>query len=366
MKKNSNFNRFLKTNVPAEFFVLPLQLILVMLIFYWRVEFAGVLINHPTWLEPQNLSPFAPDEVTYLSGEEVRQIDFGEFFKNFLNNPGNINLWGNFVYYVFTKNGFGWKEVVLTNIFGYFMFSFLVFKILKIFLPPSKRRIILYTAAVLNPTVLQVTVSCYRDIWIFFFYVLVMYAYIARKYLVILPSLVLLGMLRLYMVPTVLLFILILSTKKRLMSVLAAFLAIFGVSLILSKNVVPNVYEVLSSNWPVIIKGFTARIPWLILDQLNSRGNPFFYGSPYVKLEHVAYLFYAVSYVFFGFHVFLRKALKKLLDDSLFLAAFFSSLFLILLHTIFVGTFVGRILYLVWFPTFVLTLTHLYAKSETK
>jgi len=360
VKKNSNFNRFLKTNVPAEIFVLPLQLILVILIFYWRVEFAGVLINHPTWLEPQNLSPFAPDEVTYLSGEEVRQIDFGEFFKNFLNSPGNINLWGNFVYYVFVKNGFGWKEVVLTNIFGYFMFSLLVFKMLKKFLPPSKRRIILYTAAVLNPTVLQVTVSSLRDIWIFFFYVLVMYAFINGNYLIILPSLILLGMLRFYMVPTVLLFILILSTKKRLMSVLAAFLAIFGTFLILS-NVVPNVYEVLLSELPQrIIEGFTGISLWLILGRLN------FYGSPFLKLEHAAYYFYAVSYAFLWSHVFLRKALKKLLNDNLFSAAFFSSLFLIFLHTILIGFFVGRILYLIWFPTFVLTLAHLYAKSETK
>jgi len=360
VKKNSNFNRFLKTKVPAELFVLPLQLILVILIFYWRVEFAGVLINHPTWLEPQNLSPFAPDEVTYLSGEEVQQIDFGEFFKNFLNNPRNINLWGNFVYYVFTKNGFGWKEVVLTNIFGYFMFSLLVFKLLKKFLPPSKRRIILYTAAVLNPTVLQVTVSGHRDIWIFFFYVLVMYAYITRKYLVILPSLVLLGMLRLYMVPTVLLFILILSTKKRLMSVLAAFLAIFGTLLILS-NVVPNAYEMLVREWPQrIIEGFTGISLWLILGRFN------FYGSPFSKLEHAAYYFYAVSYAFLWSHVFLRKALRKLLDDSLFLAAFFSSFFLIFLHTVFIGFFVGRIIYLIWFAMFVLTLAHLYAKLEAE
>jgi hypothetical protein len=356
VNKNNNFNRFLKVNLPAEFFVLPLQLILVMLIFYWRVEYAGVLINHPRWLEPQVLSPFAPDEVTYLSGKQVRQIDFGEFFKNFLNRPGNINLWGNFVYYVFTKNGFGWKEVVLTNIFGYFMFSFLVFKILKNFLPPSLRRIILYTAAVLNPTVLQVTVSSLRDIWVFFFYVLVIYAYITSTYLVILPSLILLGMLRFYMVPTVLLFILILSTKKRLMSVLAAFLAIFGTFLILS-NVVPNVYEVLVSEWPQrIIEGFTGISLWLILGRYN------FYGSPYIKLEHAACYFYAVTYAFLWSHVFLRKALKKLLDNSLFLAAFFPSLFLIFLHTVFIGFFVGRILYLIWFPMFVLT----YAKLEAK
>jgi hypothetical protein len=290
---NNNFNRFLKTNVPAELFVLPLQLILVILIFYWRVEFAGVLINHPTWLEPQNLSPFAPDEVTYLSGEAVRQIDFGEFFKNFLNSPGNINLWGNFVYYVFVKNGFGWKEVVLTNIFGYFMFSLLVFKMLKKFLPPSKRRIILYTAAVLNPAVLQVTVSSLRDIWIFFFYVLVMYAYITSKYLVILPSVILLGMLRFYMVPTVLLFILILSTKKRLVSVLAAFLAIFGTFLILS-NVEPNAYEMSVSGWPErIIEGFTGINLYLFLGKFD------FYGSPYIKWEQAGYYFYAVSYVFF-------------------------------------------------------------------
>jgi hypothetical protein len=293
-----------------------------MLIFYWRVEYAGVLINHPTWLEPQNLSPFDPDEVTYLSGEEVRQIDFGEFFKNFLNSPGNINLWGNFVYYVFVKNGFGWKEVVLTNIFGYFMFSFLVFKILRIFLPPSKRRMILYTAAVLNPTILQVTVSSLRDIWIFFFYVLVMYAFINGNYLIILPSLILLGVLRFYMVAPALLFILILSTKKRLVSVLAAFLAIFGISLILSKNVVPNVYEVLLSELPQrIIEGFTGINLYLILGKFD------FYGSPFFKLEHVAYCFYAVSYVFLGFHVFLRKALKKLLGDSLFLVAFFPAFF---------------------------------------
>jgi hypothetical protein len=360
VNKNNNFNRFLKVKVPAEFFVLPLQLILVMLIFYWRVEIAGVLMNHPTWLEPQILSPFTPDEVTYLSGEAVRQIDFGEFFKNFLNNPGNINLWGNFVYYVFVKNGFGWKELVLTNIFGYLMFSFLVFKILKIFLLPSKRRIILYTAAVLNPTVLQVTVSSLRDIWIFFFYVLVMYAFINGNYLIILPSLILLGMLRFYMVAPALLFVLILSTKKRLMSVLAALLAIFGTFLILS-NVLPNVYEVLVSEWPQrIIEGFTGISLWLILGRLN------FYGSPYVKLEHAADYFYAVSYAFLWSHVFLRKALKKLLDNSLFLAAFFSSFFLIFLHTVFIGFFVGRILYLIWFPTFVLTLAHLYAKSETK
>jgi hypothetical protein len=123
------------------------------------------------------------------------------------------------------------------------------------------------------------------------------------------------------MVPTLLLFILILSTKKRLTSVLAAFLAIFGTFLILS-NVESNLYEMLISEGPQrIIEGFTGISLWLILGGYN------FYGSPMFKLEHAARYFYAVSYAFLWFHVFLRKALKKLLDDSLFLAAFFPVFF---------------------------------------
>ncbi|KUK23964.1 MAG: hypothetical protein XD58_2043, partial [Thermotoga sp. 50_1627] len=80
----------------------------------WRVDYAASSVNSPIWTEPQQYSPFMPDEVGYVSGRLVRFISLREVLLNYLENPVNINLWGNFVFFL-SQRGFGWLQVVWIN-----------------------------------------------------------------------------------------------------------------------------------------------------------------------------------------------------------------------------------------------------------
>lgn len=355
---NENYMRFKKTNfvLPAEIFIVFIQILILLTVFYCRLDFSKFYIKNPVWIEPQTLSPFTPDEVNYLSGKLVREMNIFEILENFLSSPRSTNFWGNFVYNIFVKNGFGWKEIALFNMGGYFLFSIIIFFILKKFFPGSHFRMLVYSFIVLNPALIQVTVSSLRDIWIYLLYALFLLNFLKRNFGGMILSLLLFIFLRLYMIPVALFFFLVGYPKKKLYG-LILYLIIISIFVATLLNLYPIVIENLKTEFPKrFVYAFTGINIYLFTGKLNF----FIISSPFLKLEYIAHYFFFLSYLFLWFLVFKKRLFKILFFDNLILASLASGLFLVILHSAMIGFLVARIQYLVWFPLFIAIMREVY------
>jgi len=186
------------SGLPAELVLVALQVSIIFLVLMWRIDYAGSTVNNPIWTEPQQFSPFMPDEVSYISGRMVRFISLSDVLLNYLENPVNVNLWGDFIFFL-SQRGFKWVQIVWINIVGYFVFVAVLLSLLDNLVRNSAYGFLIFAIITFNPGLFQISVSSIRDIWILVFLVASILSLRKKLYVLAVLFTILLGILRTYM-----------------------------------------------------------------------------------------------------------------------------------------------------------------------
>lgn len=286
-----------------------------------------------------------PDEVGYVSGRLVRFISLREVLLNYLENPVNINLWGNFVFFL-SQRGFGWLQVVWINIVGYFTLIALLLSLLSDLMKSTTYRFWIFAIITFNPGLFQISVSSLRDIWLLVFLVAGILSLRKKNYVLTVLSTILLASLRTYMVGIIILFAFAMFFKKKYALMIVSFiLIIFSVSLLV--RVSPNSLQLLRDEFlPRFVENFSG------LDFYMITGRYKLEGSPSYKLEIVGKYYVFLSYSLIWIMTIIKGKLKWIILDPLVLASFISGLYLTVLHTMLLGFFVLRINLITWLLLF--------------
>jgi hypothetical protein len=311
----------------------------------WRIDYAGSTVNNPIWTEPQQFSPFMPDEVSYISGRMVRFISLSDVLLNYLENPVNVNLWGNFIFFL-SQRGFKWVQIVWINIVGYFVFVVVLLSLLDNLVRNSAYRFLIFAIITFNPGLFQISVSSIRDIWILVFLVASILSLRKKLYVLAVLFTILLGILRTYMLGIVIFFAFAMFFKKKFPFIIACFLLIIlSVSLLL--QIRPYFLQLLRNEFLVrFVENFTGLNWYMITGRYKLE------GSPTYKLEIVGNYYVFLSYSLIWTMAIIKRKLKQLIADRLVLASLISGLYLTVLHAMAIGFFVLRIKLITWLLVF--------------
>ena len=326
--------------------LVALQLLVILLVLMWRIDYAGSTVNNPIWTEPQQFSPFMPDEVSYISGRLVRFISLFDVLLNYLENPVNVNLWGNLVFFL-SQRGFGWLQIVWINIMGYFILAALMLSLLSDLIKNTIYRFLIFTIITFNPGLFQISVSSLRDIWILVLLFAGILSLRKKYYVLTVLFAILLGMLRTYMIGIIIFFgFAVFFKKKRTLLIVSFALIILSISLFL--RISPNSLQLLRDEF---LQRFVENFAGLNFYMITGRYK--LEGSPTYKLEIVGRYYVFLSYSLIWILAIIKRKLKRLIADPLVLACFVSGLYLTVLHTMALGFFVLRINLITWLLIFV-------------
>lgn len=332
-----------KIEFPPEYFVLILGTVLCLVTILWRINLASGY--DPEVLVPKEGLPFYPDEISYYSGDLVKNFSFGDFLKSYFRGyPANINLWGNFIYFLRT-HGVDWKHLLFMGMIFYIVFGIILMKIIALLAPSSKKRLFLYLLIMIHPGILQIAASWLRDIVLVILLMLSVYGMLKKNYFLwVLSSLVLL-ILRSYMVVASIFILLFLTGKnvKKSFLISAGIIVFIGIYLVVQPYGSAYLGKFRQEFIPRVIENFVGVSLWLIQGEIKPTGG-------LLDLEAYANYYYFATY--FGFYVYFlhSKRLKIIhaIRNPLFLSAVFIGLYFTMLHSMIFGFFVSRIKILTW------------------
>jgi len=333
------------SGLPAELVLVALQVSIIFLVLMWRIDYAGSTVNNPIWTEPQQFSPFMPDEVSYISGRMVRFISLSDVLLNYLENPVNVNLWGDFIFFL-SQRGFKWVQIVWINIVGYFVFVAVLLSLLDNLVRNSAYGFLIFAIITFNPGLFQISVSSIRDIWILVFLVASILSLRKKLYVLAVLFTILLGILRTYMLTIVIFFAFAMFFKKKFPFIIVCFLLIIlSVSLLL--QIRPYFLQLLRNEFLVrFVENFTGLNWYMITGRYKLE------GSPTYKLEIVGNYYVFLSYSLIWTMAIIKRKLKQLIADRLVLASLISGLYLTVLHAMAIGFLVLRIKLITWLLVF--------------